>query len=105
MKIEKVTDIFKSKKEEIKIIKQRRLVQKITRMHKKKHIHRNDYDNNSNIRSYKHHKAKKEFKSVLNDKIKKVEEHLKPERSSKDMIVMMLKMRIMSSSLNINQIS
>jgi hypothetical protein len=36
MKIEKDTDIFKSRKEQIEIIEKRRLLQKTARKHKKK---------------------------------------------------------------------
>jgi hypothetical protein len=53
MKIEKNTDIFKSKKEQIEIIEQRRLFQKVTRKHKKKQANRIDFDADSDIRSYK----------------------------------------------------
>jgi hypothetical protein len=42
--------------------------------HKKKHIQRMDNDANSDIQSYKHFKAKKDFEFPLNDEIKKAEE-------------------------------
>jgi hypothetical protein len=76
MKMEKDADIFKSKKEQIEIVEQRRQLQKVTRKHKKKHVHRIYYEADSNIRSYKHFKAKKEFESALNDekKVKEVSE-------------------------------
>jgi hypothetical protein len=51
MKIEKDTVIFKSKREQIEIIEQRRILWKVSRKHKKKHIRRMYYDADSDIRS------------------------------------------------------
>jgi hypothetical protein len=45
-----------------------------SRNNKKKYAQRIDYNANSDIRNYKHFKAKKEFESALNDEIKKVDE-------------------------------
>jgi uncharacterized protein YqeY len=45
-----------------------------SRKHKKKYIQRIDYDDYSDIQNFKDFKTKREFKSVLNDEIKKVEE-------------------------------
>jgi hypothetical protein len=53
MKIEKDTDIFKSKKEQIEIIEQGRLFWKITRKHKKKYIRRTNYETDYDIQNYK----------------------------------------------------
>jgi hypothetical protein len=59
MKIEKNTDIFKSKKEQIEIIEEKILFWKLTRKQKKKYVRRIYYDCDSDIRSYKRLKTKK----------------------------------------------
>jgi hypothetical protein len=41
---------------------------------KKKHVHRIGYEDDFDIQSYRGYKVKKEFESVVNDEIKKVEE-------------------------------
>jgi hypothetical protein len=91
LEVQKDIYVYRSKKEQIKIIEKRKLLQKAPRKHKKKHVFRIDYDDDSDIRIYKRFKAKKEFESALNDEIMKVEEASEAEKSLKEMIVMILK--------------
>jgi hypothetical protein len=83
LKIQKDIDVYNSRKEQIEIIEKRRLFRKAVRKHKKEHVQRIYYDDNSDIRSYKHYKPKKEFESTLIDKIKKVEEESEARKKFK----------------------
>jgi hypothetical protein len=84
LKIQKEIDVYRSRQEQIEIIEKRTLLRKATRKHKKKHSQR-IYDANSDIRSYKCYKAKKEFESAFNDEIKKVEEESEaPKKFKRD---------------------
>jgi hypothetical protein len=79
LEIQKDIDVNTSRQEQIEIIEKRILLQKPTRKHKKKHVHRIDYDCNCDIRTYTHYKSKKEFEYAVNDEIKKVEEESEDE--------------------------
>jgi hypothetical protein len=59
------------------------LLGKSTRKNQKKHAQKTDYDTDSDIRSNKHYKAKKEFEYALNDEIEKEEEVSKAQNKFK----------------------
>jgi hypothetical protein len=76
--IEKNIYIYKSREEQIETIEKRRTLRKAIKKCEKKKENEED----SNIRSYKQCKAKKEFESVFSNKMKKAEEQIPVKRMS-----------------------
>jgi hypothetical protein len=68
--VQKDIDIYKSRQDQIQAIGKRRTLRKGIKKEEKKKENEED----SNIHSYKRCKAKKDFESSLNNKIKKAEE-------------------------------
>jgi hypothetical protein len=99
LEIQKNINVYKCRQEDINVIEKRRRLRKTVRKNKKHERSHPDSD----IKNYKRFKAIKEFESVLNDEIKKVEEASEVQRKLIEMIVMILKMKNRSSSSNVNQ--
>jgi hypothetical protein len=79
LELQKNIDVYKCRQEQIDIIEKRRQFQKTVRKNRKHERSHHDTE----IQSYKRFKAKKDFKSFLNDEIKKVEEQSEGQKRFK----------------------
>jgi hypothetical protein len=80
LEVQKDIDVYRSRKEQIRIIERRRHLWKTSRKNNK-HDQRSQHD--SDIQSYKRFKTKKEFESAITDEIKKVEEESESQKKFK----------------------